>query len=87
MGYGKDENKSSSKPKFVNGLDSCLVTSVACGMGHTLFIIRNEDSEDLKALKKVGIVEESDVDDFVENIKGKSCGEDEQSSKKKQKRG
>lgn len=87
LGYGKDENKSSSKPKFVNGLDSCLVTSVACGMGHTLFIIRNEDSEDLKALKKVGIVEESDVDDFVENTKGKSCEDDEQSSKKKQKRG
>jgi len=83
LGYGKDENKSSSQPKFVNGLDSCLVTAVACGMGHTLFIIRNEDDEDAKALKKVGKVDESDIADFVEQIKSKAS--EEEPPKKKQK--
>ncbi|EED88090.1 rcc1-repeat-containing protein, partial [Thalassiosira pseudonana CCMP1335] len=53
LGYGKGEQKSSAKPKFVNGLDSCLVTDLACGFGHTLFLIRNDDQEDAKALKKV----------------------------------
>ena len=83
LGYGKGENKSSSKPKFVNGLDSCLVTSVSCGMGHTLFIIRNEDAEDAKALKAVGTVEKSDVADFVEQIKGKAVEADDEPPKKK----
>jgi alpha-tubulin suppressor-like RCC1 family protein len=77
LGYGKDDAKSSSKPKFVNGLDSCLVTSVSCGMGHTLFIIRNEDDEDAKALKKVGKVEVADVAQFVEQCKGKKVDADD----------
>jgi alpha-tubulin suppressor-like RCC1 family protein len=85
LGYGKDENKSSSKPKFVNDLDSCLVTDVACGMGHTLFIVRNEDDEDAKALKKVAKVEEKDVAQFVEEIKGKQVDDGEGPAKKKQK--
>ena len=71
LGYGKDEAKSSSKPKFVPDLDSCLVTGVSCGMGHTLFMIRNEDDEDAKALKKVAKIEKDDVTEFIEQIKGK----------------
>lgn len=86
LGYGAGENKSSSKPKFVNGLDSCLVTSVACGMGHTLFVIRDDDEEDAKALKKVDKVEEVDVAEFVEKIKAKKSSEDDgEPAKKKQK--
>lgn len=77
LGFGNGENKSSSQPKFVNGLDSCLVTSVSCGMGHTLFIIRNEDEEDAKALKKVGKVEEADVAKFVDQYKGTRGGADD----------
>lgn len=77
LGYGADGAKSSSQPKFVNGLDSCLVTSVSCGMGHTLFIIRSEDGEDAKALKKVDKVEEADVAQFVEQCKGKKVDVDD----------
>ena len=77
LGFGKDDAKSSSKPKFVNGLDSCLVTSVSCGMGHTLFIIRNEDDEDMKAVKKVDKVELADLAQFVEQCKGKGVDDDD----------
>mmetsp|Transcript_18374 Transcript_18374/g.39474 ORF Transcript_18374/g.39474 Transcript_18374/m.39474 type:complete len:638 (-) Transcript_18374:175-2088(-) len=76
LGYGEGENKSSSKPKFVNGLDSCLVSDVACGMGHTLFIVRDEDEDDAKALKKVGRVEEEDLAQFMEEMKGKKGASD-----------
>ena len=88
LGYGKGENKSSSKPRFVNELDSCLVTNVACGMGHTLFVVRNEDKEDAKALKKVSKVEETDLSDFVDQMKAKEGDSDEklgEPTKKKQK--
>jgi len=33
LGYGGEAQKSSSKPKFVDKLDECLVTEVACGYG------------------------------------------------------
>jgi len=84
LGYGTGENKSSAKPKFVNVLDSCLVSAVACGMGHTLFLISNEDAEDAKALKKVPKVEKDDIAQFVEQIKGKKsdAGADEPAKKK-----
>jgi hypothetical protein len=71
LGYGKDEKKSSAKPEFVSDLDSCMVTDVACGMGHTLFIVRYDDEEDAKALKKVCTVDEGDLGYFLEQIKGK----------------
>jgi len=76
LGYGKGENKSSSKPKFVNGLDSCLVTDVACGMAHTLFMIRNEDEEDAKALKKVATLELEEVAQFIEEVKSRKIAKD-----------
>ena len=86
LGYGAGENKSSAKPKFVNDLDSCLVTALACGMGHTLFLIRNEDAEDAKALKKVAKIEADDISQFVEQIKGKKADADaDEPAKKKQK--
>ena len=90
LGYGKGENKSSAKPKFVNGVDSCLVTDVSCGFGHTLFLIRNEDDEDAKALKKVAKVEEADIAQFVNEVKSKKISGDaeeggaDQPAKKKQ---
>ena len=87
LGYGAGDKKSSAAPNFVNALDSCLVTSVSCGMGHTLFIVRNDDGEDAKALKKVATVEESDVAEFVEEMKGKKAEGGAQPPKKKQKGG
>jgi len=86
LGYGAGDKKSSAAPNFVNALDSCLVTSVSCGMGHTLFIIRNDDGEDAKALKKVATVEESDVAGFIEEMNEKKV-EGGGPPKKKQKQG
>uniref|UniRef100_A0A7S4HXX2 Uncharacterized protein n=1 Tax=Odontella aurita TaxID=265563 RepID=A0A7S4HXX2_9STRA len=45
LGYGHTGPKSSAKPKFVEKLDSCIVSDVACGYGHTLFLIRDEDED------------------------------------------
>ena len=53
LGYGRGNQKSSAQPKFVEKLDSCMITDVACGYGHTLFLVKDEDVEDAKALKKV----------------------------------
>jgi hypothetical protein len=55
-------------------------------MGHTLFIVGNEDEEDAKSLKKVGVVEESDVADFIEQIKEREVEADVEPVKKKGKR-
>ncbi|KAL3776281.1 hypothetical protein HJC23_003151 [Cyclotella cryptica] len=87
LGYGKGENKSSAKPKFVNGLDSCLITSLVCGMGHTLFLIRDEDAEDAKAIKKLPKLEEADVAQFVEQMKSKKGGDAGDEPPKKKQRG
>jgi len=72
LGYGKGEPKSSSKPKFVSTLDSCLVTDVACGMGHTLLLIRNDDNEDKAAIKKVPTIETDDIKAFLEETELKA---------------
>lgn len=57
LGYGL-EQKSSSRPKFVPALDSCIVSNLACGYGHTLFILQNEDADDEKALKQLKELDE-----------------------------
>ena len=63
LGYGATA-KSSAKPKFVATMDSCLVSKVVSGYGHTVFLIRNEDKEDKEALKKLDSVEKEDVEEF-----------------------
>ena len=68
LGYGASQAKSSSKPKFVDKLDSCLVTQVSCGYGHTLFIISDEDAEDKKAWGKMETIESKDLTSFVESM-------------------
>jgi len=65
LGFGSAGAKSSSKPKFVDQLDSCLVTEVSCAYGHTLLLIRNEDEEDKSALKKLKTIEEKNLTEFV----------------------
>ena len=65
LGYGANNPKSSSKPKFVEKLDKVLITDTACGYGHTLFIIRDEDAEDKNLLKTIAKIEASDLEDFI----------------------
>ena len=69
LGYGANNPKSCSKPKFVEKLDKCLITDVACGYGHTLFIISNEDAEDKKLLKTIAKIEAGDMKDFIKKCK------------------
>ena len=61
LGYGRGNQKSSAQPKFVEKLDACMVTDLACGYGHTLFLIKDEDAEDEKALKKMAKLEAEQV--------------------------
>ena len=68
LGYGEGNPKSSSKPKFVEKLDCCLVTEVSCGYGHTLFLVRDEDAEDKKARKKMSSVEMKDMKKHLHTI-------------------
>jgi len=65
LGYGINNPKSSSKPKFVEKLDSVIICDVSCGYGHTLMIICDEDEEDKKAIKKVSRIETDDLKALV----------------------
>mmetsp|Transcript_37775 Transcript_37775/g.55361 ORF Transcript_37775/g.55361 Transcript_37775/m.55361 type:complete len:598 (+) Transcript_37775:3-1796(+) len=71
LGYGLGKAKSSAKPQFVEKLDKCLVSDVACGYGHTLFLIRDEDEEDKNALKKMKKLETDDVAAFMAEVAGR----------------
>ena len=51
---GLEKAKSSAKPTFVTKLDKCLVNDLACGYGHTLYVLRNEDSEDKDSRREIG---------------------------------
>lgn len=68
LGFGEGNPKSSSKPKFVEKLDCCLVTEVSCGYGHTLFLVRDEDAEDKKARKKMSSIEMEDMEEYLDTI-------------------
>jgi len=70
LGYGKKGAKSSSKPKFVERLDKCLVTDIKCGYGHTLFLIRNSDVEDKVAWSKLDKVDTRDLQQFIDHEPG-----------------
>jgi alpha-tubulin suppressor-like RCC1 family protein len=86
LGYGKGEKKSSSKYEFVNGLDSCIVTGLACGMGHTLFLVQDNDADDAKAIQKIPTLEESDAAELIDQMNVKrGGGEDDGPPKKKAK--
>jgi hypothetical protein len=38
-----------------------MVTDVSCGYGHTLFLIKDDDAEDAKAIKKLAKLEADQV--------------------------
>jgi hypothetical protein len=63
---GLEKAKSSAKPAFVEKLDGCLVCDLACGYGHTLYVLRDEDKEDKAALKKLGEIDAEAVQELVD---------------------
>ena len=62
---GLEGKKSSAKPQFVATLDKCLILSVACGYGSTLFVVQKEDNDDAAAIKKIPVVSEAAIDDLT----------------------
>lgn len=51
--------KSSAKPQFINSLTGCRFQDLACGYGHTAYVIRDEDAEDKKAIEKLPQLDEN----------------------------
>lgn len=61
QGYGlkKGGSKSSTNPKIVEPLEGIYIHTVTCGLGHTLFIARDDSSEDKENIKKLPVYEPS----------------------------
>ena len=51
--------KSSAQPKFVDSLTGCRIQDLACGYGHTLYVVRDEDAEDKTAINKLPLLDEN----------------------------
>jgi alpha-tubulin suppressor-like RCC1 family protein len=62
---GLGDPKSSAKPTFVATLDGCRVADLACGYGHTLFVVREDDAEDIAAVKKLPELDMDSVEGLV----------------------
>lgn len=54
---GLEKAKSSAKPTFVTKLDGCVVQSLACGYGHTLFVVEEKSAKAFDSIEP-GAVEE-----------------------------
>ena len=52
QGYGEGK-KSSTRPAEVKTIHGSYVQQVACGMGHTLLLVRNDSDDDQKAIDKL----------------------------------
>jgi alpha-tubulin suppressor-like RCC1 family protein len=63
---GLKNQKSSSKPAFVELLDSVRVIDLACGYGSSIFVVSADDKEDKEALKKITTVNTDDLASLVE---------------------
>ena len=63
-----EKAKSSAKPTFVTKLDKCLVNDLACGYGHTLYVLRNEDSEDKTGTEKLDEIDEDKIQGFIDAV-------------------
>jgi len=61
LGAG-DKKKSSAAPTIVDTLDGLYVLRVGAGPSHTLYIVRNQGEKDAKALDKVPLLDQSDLE-------------------------
>ncbi len=76
LGYGREGGKSSAAPKFVETLDGVVVKDVACGYGHTLLVLKEEDKKDQDNIKKMPAYEAVD-DKADEGKEGEEDGGEE----------
>lgn len=68
--------KSSAKPNFVPALDGCRIASMACGYGHSLFVVRNDDDEDKTAVKKITVLNHDDCQPLIDAAAAKTSKRD-----------
>lgn len=60
------QKKSSAKPTFVDGINGCRVAALACGYGHTVFVVRDDDKEDKAAVKKLPVLDPEAVRELAD---------------------
>jgi hypothetical protein len=66
----------------------CRVSQVACGYGHTLYLVQHADAEDKAAVSKLKSLECQDLDVFIRATASMaSCDADEDDGKKSTKKG
>ena len=56
--------KSSAKPQFVDSLTGCRIQSLACGYGHTLYVVQDDDAEDKTAISRLPVLDENAKDEL-----------------------
>lgn len=74
--------KSSAKPQFVDALMGCRIQDLACGYGHTLFVVKDEDGEDKAAIAKLPELD-AGAKDELETVWAKSSASSDKAGKKK----
>ncbi|KAH8042715.1 hypothetical protein HPB51_025547 [Rhipicephalus microplus] len=53
LGYGEGRQKSSTTPQEVRLLEGIHVHAVACGLGHSVFIARDESEEERARIRRL----------------------------------
>jgi hypothetical protein len=56
-------------------------------MGHTLFLVQDEDADDAKAIQKLPTLEESDAAQLIDQMKAKRGGGGDDGPPKKKAKG
>ncbi|XP_071496577.1 protein RCC2 homolog, partial [Diadema antillarum] len=55
LAYGEADSKSSTVPKKARPLENVYIHHLTCGMGHSLFIARDDTEEDKEILNKIPV--------------------------------
>lgn len=53
QGYGEGRQKSSTTPQEVRLLEGIHIHTVACGLGHSVFIARDDTEEERARIRKL----------------------------------
>lgn len=83
---GLETAKSSAKPTFVSALEGCQVLDLACGLGHTLFVVDVTAGVEgnNEAVQKMNEITEEDVVELSEkNLQSADVPSGKKGAKKK----
>jgi Regulator of chromosome condensation (RCC1) repeat len=78
--------KSTAKPQFVDSLTGCRIQDLACGYGSTIYVVKDDDAEDKKAIGKLPVLPATAKED-LEAVWASmpATGGDKKAGKKKKK--